>query len=154
MKGLLDLPTTSRWRALALVGAAGLSLGALCVATQVSAFASAPLRDTVAVGGAIRAIRSELSAIERENESLRRDIAYSRSSQGLEQEARKRGLVLPGEVAINITLPDTPRVPTAAIAEAAPAPGVREFGHLTFAQRARLVIDACLAILGSRSQQP
>jgi hypothetical protein len=99
-------------------------------------------------GQEIEGLRAELGQEMAANEQVARDIAYLRTPQGSEQEARRRGWTLPGEVALSIVPPE----PDPAAAD--PGEEARPAGRPpAIADRIRMAVDSCLAVFGGRTVQ-
>jgi len=80
-----------------------------------------------------------------ENERLRQDIAYLNSNAGIEQEARRRGWVKPGEIALSIVVPEpAPETQVASVGK--PVQTASADDHLSVADRIRTVLDTCLSV--------
>ena len=56
-----------------------------------------PLRAYLAARGAVAARRADVASLERKNRELERRVAYAKTAEFVEREARKLGLVRPGE---------------------------------------------------------
>jgi hypothetical protein len=80
------------------------------------------------------------------NAQLREDILYLRTPAGIEQEARRRGWVRPGEVALAIVAPEPAEGAEGKPAEAPPPAAEPE--PQSWADRIRSAVDTCLAVLG------
>jgi cell division protein FtsB len=128
--------------------AAGIVLGTvlLTFTGRIIQFVTEPALSIHRAGAEIRELRQERDRRLAENERLRRDIAYLNSNAGIEQEARRRGWVMRGEVALSIVTPETPAEPVAATP--APQP-VRTASakdeQRSIADRIREAVDTCLA---------
>lgn len=115
-------------------------------AGRITAFAMEPLVVTMRTGQQIQGLKDQRKQEAQTNEQLRQDIAYLKTPAGIEQEARRRGWVRPGEVALSIVQPEVP----------AGAPAVKPEKHaiqtasakMTFSDRVQSVLDTCLAVFG------
>jgi cell division protein FtsB len=56
-----------------------------------------PLRAYLRARDGLAERRAEVAALERKNQALARDVEYARTAEFVEREARKLGLVRPGE---------------------------------------------------------
>jgi cell division protein FtsB len=102
-------------------------------------------------GQEITALRRERDQRRADNEQLRKDIAYLNSNAGVEQEARRRGWVKPGEVALSIVVPET-APETRVAADGKPIQTASADDHLSVADRIRTVLDTCLSVFGSTNR--
>jgi hypothetical protein len=129
-----------------LVGATAL----IAFTGRVATFASAPVVATHETGLQIRTLEQELSKERLVNAQLERDIAYLGTRAGIEQEARRRGWVHKGEIAITLVAPEgsqpeaVPAKPEVQVASAA--------GDTSISSQIRRAVDTCLAVLGNRSR--
>lgn len=98
-------------------------------------------------GQEITALRRERDQRRADNEQLRQDIAYLNSNAGVEQEARRRGWMKPGEVALSIVVPE-PAAETQLASEGKPAQNASAADRLSISDRIRTVLDTCLAVFG------
>jgi hypothetical protein len=134
-------PADTRTRNLALALVVG-TIGVTLIG-RVAAFAVGPMVDTWRTGTEIRSLESQVARQKEVNDRLRRDIDYIRTPAGTEQEARRRGWVKDGEVALSVVvpepLPDTPK-PDLTPVQTAAAPSV--------SARIQSAIDTCLAVFG------
>lgn len=125
----------------------------LTCAGRIAQFVSEPALSIHRAGKEIKELRQERNRRAAENERLRQDIAYLNSNAGIEQEARRRGWVMPGEVALSIVVPEAP---AEAVASApAPQKAVRTASadhERSIADRIREAVDTCLAAFGGGSQ--
>jgi len=128
-----------RTTALTVVGAAA----CLFVAGKAVAFALGPVGDTWRTGAEIRSLEGQVDQQKQINARLKQDIEYLRTPAGTEQEARRRGWVKEGEVALSVVapepLPEEPTVDRTPIRTAA-APSI--------SSRIQSAIDTCLAVFG------
>jgi len=116
-------------------------------AGQIVAAATEPVVATYRTGQEIQRLEKVLAAEKSTNEQLKADIAYLSTRAGTEQEARRRGWVLPGEVALTIVIP--PVEPIKAhkpILARQPAGAPR-----AVADRLRDAVDTTLAVLGGHA---
>jgi len=98
-------------------------------------------------GQEITALKRERDQRRADNEQLRQDIAYLNSNAGVEQEARRRGWVKPGEVALSIVVPEpAPEAHVASVDK--PVQTASADDHLSVADRIRTVLDTCLSVFG------
>jgi hypothetical protein len=135
----------------AMLRTAGILVAATVACTlagRVATVAAAPLMATYRAGQEIGALQVELGRQGSTNAQLREDIKYLKTPEGIEQEARRRGWVKPGEVALSIVAADEPR----AAARVAGAPAEAPV-HQSVADRIRSAVDTCLAVLGSRARK-
>ncbi len=128
-----------------LVGATAL----FCFAGRITAFAVEPVLATHQTGQEIQVLRQQLALERTINRQLQSDIAYLGTPAGIEMEARRRGWVRQGEVALSPITPEsaTPAVPpkTEASIAVAEAPG-------SVSDRIRRSVDTIMAVLGSRQR--
>jgi hypothetical protein len=122
---------------------------ALTCAGRVAQFVTEPVLSMHGAGLEIKALREERAKRRADNERLRRDIEYLNSNAGIEQEARRRGWVKPGEVALSIVVPDAPA--PAAVASTGRKASVRTAASehsRSISDRIREAVDTCLAAFG------
>lgn len=114
-------------------------------AGRIAAFAIEPVVATMNTGKEIRALEVLKGKEAQQNAQLQQDIHYLKTRSGVEQEARRRGWVRPGEVALAIAQPDPPPPPPKVnkqpVRTAAAHP-------VTFSDRVQTVLDTCLAVFG------
>ncbi|MBM3460201.1 MAG: hypothetical protein FJX77_16905 [Armatimonadetes bacterium] len=137
----LGSPTRTQKRALYVVAGAV----ALCVAIRLCQFALHPVVRIVQTGDQIRNLEVAIAREKSYNADVRSDVEYLKTSAGIEQEARRKGWVRPGEIAISVVQPAVESGPTAG------PPGSRPtaVSHSpTFSDRIRSVVETCLAVLG------
>ena len=139
------LPRVGRVTGIAVLA----TLGLLC-AGRASDLASRPVRETYRIGSEIRSLEHQLALEAAINKRLQEDIAYARSQAGIEQEARKRGWVLPGEVALTITAHEPAGPVSHPVADAAEPAAARR--AVTWIERLRDGVDTCLAVFGPRAR--
>jgi len=121
----------------------------LACAGRIIQFATEPLLSMHQAGREIKELRRERARRTADNNRLRADIVYLNSNAGIEQEARRRGWVKPGEVALSIVVPDAP--PEVKVAAAKPAVHTRTASadhSRSIADRIRAAVDNCLAAFG------
>jgi cell division protein FtsB len=130
-------PVTTRI-AVGLVGAA------LCVAFagRIASVALAPVVLTQQTGRDIQNLQQQVAKEAAGNEQLRNEIARLRTPAGVEEEARRRGLVRHGEVALSIVSPEKPDPDDAKVASNGGA------GRASVSARIRAAVDTCLAVFG------
>lgn len=120
--------------------------GVLCAfAGQILAVATQPIMATYQTGRDIQKLENVLAKEKATNATLRADIAHLGTDAGVEQEARRRGWVMPGEVALTIVVPQEADAAGAADkpqAEQAPKP---------FADRIRDAVATTLAVFGGHA---
>jgi cell division protein FtsB len=112
-------------------------------AGRIGAFAMEPLAATWRTEQEIRELRDATRKETAVNEQLRRDIAYLSTQAGVEQEARRRGWVRPGEVALSIVRPE-PEVAPATEPKAEPI----KTASASISDRIQSVLDTCLSVFG------
>jgi cell division protein FtsB len=135
-------------KAALLIVAAGVFIASAGRAAQIVV---EPLVTIQRRGQEITELKKERTQRLAENEQLRQDITYLNSNAGVEQEARRRGWVKPGEVALSIVLPEP--VAEAKVAGAGkPIQTASAETHLSVADRIRTVLDTCLSVFGSTSR--
>jgi hypothetical protein len=128
--------------------AVGIVIGATLVtfAGRISAFAMQPVMATWQTGQEIRRLEQAARTETAANEQLKRDIAYLTTRAGVEQEARRRGWVKPGEVALAIVRPE-PEAPPAPKPQTPPV----KTASASVSQRIQSVLDTCMAVFGGGS---
>jgi hypothetical protein len=110
-------------------------------AGRIAAFAAEPVLATYRTGEACRDLEAQIAGQVAVNEALEQDIRYLGTRAGLEQEARRRGWVLPGEVALSPILPPAEELP--------PTPDEPVLtASVTVSDRIRAAVDTCLAVFG------
>jgi hypothetical protein len=117
-------------------------------AGRITAFATEPVLATYRTGLEIRHLQQEVAREAKINDLLRQDIDYLQTPAGVEQEARRRGWVRPGEIALSVVAPDAPPAPAAA----APR-GDGEPHPTSVSQRIQEALDTCLAVLGGPTER-
>ncbi len=105
-----------------------------------------PFAATLRSGREIRGLKTSLASARTTNQQIRDDIAYLRTPAGVEQEARRRGYVRPGEIALTL-VPNDPTPPAAA-----PRTAVAAGPPSTVSERIREAVESCLAVLGLHSR--
>jgi cell division protein FtsL len=131
--------------------AVGIVLAAALVtfAGRIAAFAMQPVMATWQTGQDIRDLEATVRKETSVNEQLKRDIAYLSTQSGIEQEARRRGWVKPGEVALAIVRPDAEPAQ-----KAKPEEKPVKTASASVSERIQSVLDTCLAVFGpSRTRQ-
>lgn len=133
--------------------AVAIVLGTICFtcAGRIAGFAMEPVAATMTTGQEIRGLEQLIERESAANEQLKADIAYLKTPAGVEQEARQRGWVKPGEVALAIVTSENGSVRMAAD----PSPPDEVSGEVTgrdlpVAGRIQKVIDTCLAVFGKQ----
>lgn len=126
-------------------------LGTICFtcAGRIAGFAMEPVAATMSTGQEIRGLERLIERETAANEQLKADIAYLKTPAGVEQEARQRGWVMPGEVALAIVTSENGNVKMAA--DTTPPDGgatntTRR--DQPVAGRIQKAIDTCLAVFG------
>lgn len=136
-----------------VIKAAAILVGATALfafAGRITAFAMAPVVATHQTGLQIRTLEQELMKERLVNAQLERDIAYLGTRAGIEQEARRRGWVHKGEIAITLV---TPEGSEPKVEPAKPAVQVASVGaDSSIASQIRRAVDTCLAVLGNGSR--
>lgn len=120
------------------------ALTAVCAfAGRVTSIAAEPVLSTYRTGREVKGLELAVERQSASNEQLRRDIAYLRTLAGVEQEARRRGWVRPGEVALSVVVPEgaVPQAGALVLPADGAAPGAR-------VDRIREAVDTCLAVFG------
>lgn len=137
-----------RARPIVVKTALGIVVAALVFASagRIAQFAIEPLVAIHRTGQEIKDLRGERNQRLAENQGLRSDIQYLNSSAGIEQEARRRGWVRPGEVALSIVVPDTVTEAKVAVARQTKPLQTASADRLTVADRIRAAVDTCLAV--------
>ncbi|MGV3721061.1 MAG: FtsB family cell division protein [Actinomycetota bacterium] len=104
------------------------------------------------VGLEIEALRRERAARAASNDRLRKEIVYLNSNAGIEREARRRGWVKPGEVALSIVTPEV--APETAVAAGKPlSTRTASADHpRSIADRIRAAVDTCVAAFGGGTE--
>ncbi|MCC2668028.1 MAG: hypothetical protein K0Q72_499 [Armatimonadetes bacterium] len=140
-------PGPDRARPIVVKTATGIIVAAIVFASAGRAmqFAIEPLVAIHRTGQEIKDLRGDRNRRLSENEQLRADIAYLNSSAGIEQEARRRGWVRPGEVALSIVVPDAPPETVAATKATKPLQTASS-DRGSVADRIRAAVDTCLAV--------
>jgi len=123
-----------------------LGAAAFTFAGRVVAIAAEPVIATYQTGQEIRQLQASLKDEAARNAQLRQDIAYLQTPAGVEQEARLRGWVRPGEVALAFEIPDK-EPESLHLAERPSAPR-----QVAVADRIRAAVDTCLAVFGERTK--
>lgn len=128
--------------------AVGIVVGAavFAFAGRIAAFAVEPVAVTMRTGKEIRQLQDLQRREAQVNEQLRQDIAYLKTPAGIEQEARRRGWVKPGEVALSIVQPEAPEAPPKMEAQPIQTAAV---APMSFSDHVQSVLDTCLAVFGS-----
>jgi hypothetical protein len=141
---------TPRPRPAVVKVALGIVLSAIAIsfAGRIAAFALEPVFVTYQTGQEIRHLQKVAGARSATNAQLRQDIAYLNTAAGVEQEARRRGWVKPGEVALSLVSPEDSAAAEAAAVGARP----EKARSVSVADRIRDAVDTCLAVLGGRRQ--
>lgn len=121
-------------------------------AGRIAAFALEPVLATYRTGHEIQALEKAVAKVETKNARLKQDITYLKTPAGVEQEARRRGWVRKGEVAMSVIQPET--VPGAAPLKPASKPlqtaSAEQPASLT--DQFRTALDTCLAVFGGTSR--
>jgi cell division protein FtsB len=125
-----------------IVGAA-----VLAFAGRFVAFAVEPVLATWRTGREIQRLQSELDRDRAVNKQLEQDIAYLQTPAGIEQEARRRGYVLPGEVALSVVAPDPKE---AAAGQAGKGAQSSAPPQPTILEKIGSAIESCLAVFGKK----
>jgi hypothetical protein len=113
-----------------------------------------PMVATYQKGAHIRTLQRQLAYEEALAQRLRDEAAYLRTSAGIEQEARRRGWVFPGEVSLAIKRDsdsvDTDRLDRIQLDTTDPAPQAedRNPARPALADRIRLTLETCFAVFG------
>jgi cell division protein FtsB len=110
-------------------------------AGRIAAFAAEPVLATYRTGQACGALEAEIAREKAVNTALEQDIRYLRTRAGIEQEARRRGWVMPGEVALSPIVPQPEAVPPELKPKLASS-------DRTISDRIRSAVDVCLAVFG------
>lgn len=113
-------------------------------AGRLTRFAVEPVAATYRTGLEIRALQASMSKDAATNLRLQQDINYLKTKAGIEQEARRRGWVLPGETALSIVAPEESGAGAAGVKKK--APGTR----VAISDQIRGGIDTVLAVLGGK----
>lgn len=134
----------------AVLRAAAILVGAtafFCFAGRITAFAVEPVLATHQTGREIQILQQQLTLERSINRQLQNDIAYLGTPAGIEMEARRRGWVKEGEVALSPITPET-------AAPATPAPVSEQVvaadASGSVSARIRQSVDTIMAVLGSR----
>jgi cell division protein FtsB len=115
---------------------------------RILGFLSEPVLATMRVGADIRGLEVQLDQERKVNTGLEADIHYLRTKAGVEQEARHRGWVRPGEVALSVEVPDD--APTADVTEVmAEEPETEP----AIADRIRDALETMLAVFGGSKKR-
>jgi cell division protein FtsL len=128
-----------------------LAVAAIAFAGRIAGLALQPVMATYRTGQEIRSFQRSVAVEESTNAALREDIAYLRTPAGIEQEARRRGWVKPGEISLSVIAPDSD---TGAGAAQNPAPARSSAARPkpAIADRIREWLDTCLAVLGGKAK--
>lgn len=128
--------------------AVGIVVAAVVVtfASRIAAFAMQPVLATVRTGAEIRRLQDVKRQEAQVNESLKQDILYLKTRAGIEQEARRRGWVKPGEVALALVQPETPEPPVTVDRKPVESASAESS---TLSERVQSVLDTCLAVFGN-----
>lgn len=131
--------------------AVGIVVGAVVVtfAGRIAAFAMQPVLVTMRTGAEIRRLEEVKRREAQVNESLRQDILYLQTPAGIEQQARLRGYVKPGEVPIAFLKPEAPEAPARPEVKPVETAAARP---ATFSERVQSVLDTLLAVFGSNTR--
>ncbi|MFN3650513.1 MAG: FtsB family cell division protein [Armatimonadota bacterium] len=119
---------------------------ALALLASVARVAAEPLMVTYRTGVEVQGLRTVLAQERSANAGLTDDIAYLKTRAGVEQEARRRGWVRPGEVALFIVDSNAPEAEEVTVEEPA-APQ-----RMSVADRIRTTLESCLAVFGSKDR--
>ena len=114
-------------------------------AGRITQFALKPVVLTESTGSQIRLLEVQLKHEKAINDQIRSDIDFLKTPAGLEQEARRRGWVKPGEVALSMVGSQEQLAPLPS------ASGVPGKAHQSWADRVRATIDTGLAVFGGSS---
>lgn len=136
-------------RAAVLIALAGL---VFAFAGRIGGVALEPVLATYRTGREIRRLEAVLAREQAVNAQLRADIAYLRTRDGVEQEARRRGWVRSGEVALTVIDPQEENA--ASPSGASGQPGLEEAKPRSVAGRIRAAIETCLAVFGHPRPEP
>lgn len=131
------------------IGPWGVLLGVLVIGT---ATVTPTVTNWFSLGRQISERRKVLAAVDMQNLALSQDIAYLKTKQGLEQQARKRGLVFEGEVPLALSTSSEETQLASRLARNDSDGAESEPGSI--AERIRRAVDLSLAPLrtpGSRS---
>jgi hypothetical protein len=125
---------------------------AFAFAGRVAAFAVEPVLVTHRTGAEITRLK-ELKAKEAHiNAQLKQDIEYLATAAGVEQEARRRGWVKPGEVALAFKTADQPAEAPKDEVAAEPVRTALAETSPSVSDRIRAAVDTCLSVFGSGSR--
>lgn len=124
--------------ALGLVGTALF----VAFAGRIASVALAPVMLTQRTGREIQSLQQQVTKESAANQQLRNEIARLHTPAGVEEEARRRGLVRHGEVALSIVAPEKPDVDDARVASGDAK------GPASVSARIRAAVDTCLAVFG------
>lgn len=125
----------------------------LTCAGRLAQFVTEPVLSIHRSGQEIKSLRQERAVRAAANERLRKDIEYLHSNAGIEREARRRGWVKPGEVALSIVTPDVePETAVAAAKPLAPTRTASADQPRSIADRIRAAVDTCLAAFGGGTE--
>jgi cell division protein FtsB len=124
----------------------------LTCAGRLAQFVTEPVVSIHRAGLEIKALRRERAARAETNDQLRKEIVYLNTNAGIEREARRRGWVKPGEVALSIVTPEV--APETAVAAGKPMPTrTASADHpRSIADRIRAAVDTCLAAFGGGTE--
>lgn len=120
----------------------------LVFAGRVLAFAVQPVLATYRTGQEIQVLEKTLTREAAVKKQLQDDIAYLRTSAGVEQQARRAGYVKPNEVALAMLTPESPAPAVEPGAKPGAKPAAKPEKPKQFATQLREAIDTCLAVFG------
>lgn len=143
-------PSPYKARPVVVRTALGIVAAALVFASagRVAQFAAEPFLAIHRTGTEISELKQERDRRKAENAQLARDIQYLNSDAGVEQEARRRGWVRPGEVALSIVVPEPEPVAVADAKLHKPVQTASADDRVSVADRIRAAVDTCLAVFG------
>ena len=129
----------------------------LAFAGRMIGFAIQPVLATYRTGQEIQTLERDLVRQVAIKKQLEDDIAYLKTTAGVEQQARRVGWVKPREVALAMLEPESPAPPVEPGVKPGtkPAPAAKQPEKpKQFATQMREAIDTCLAVFGGGRRTP
>lgn len=124
----------------------------LTSAGRLAQFVTEPVVSIHRVGLEIKALRRERAARAATNNQLRKEIVYLNTNAGIEREARRRGWVKPGEVALSIVTPEIAPKTAIVRGNSMPTRTASADHPRSIADRIRAAVDTCLAAFGGGTE--
>lgn len=125
----------------------------LTCAGRLAQFVTEPVLSIHRAGLEIKALQQERALRAEANDRLRKDIVYLNTNAGIEREARRRGWVKPGEVALSIVTPEAASETVVAVERTRVPTRTASADHpRSIADRIRAAVDTCLAAFGGGTE--